>query len=333
MDTKQNLAECQPSPHLGQEQQALFFNKKQQALFFDTYASALADTHCHLSMLDGEKGSGDKQFFTDSCDALCRAARAGLKFIVTVTDPTEDAQDPQAYIDWLEALKDEAQKKEPLCADLEIVLTCGCHPHNAQHFDQKAQEALRYMLKYDKCSALGEVGLDYHYDFSPRAIQQETFRRQIRLAHELGLPLALHLREAHDDAYRILIEEGLPQAGVLLHCFNLGKEELIRFQDLGCFFSIGGPVSFKSCEELREALPFALLDRLMVETDAPYMAPTPLRGIKCEPAMSLISHNIICDILSAHHGLNKEDVSRQLYNNARRFYRSQKERGVDAGLH
>ena len=156
----------------------------------------------------------------------------------------------------------------------------GCHPHNAQHYDDALEAVLRERLHDARVSALGEVGLDYHYDLSPREAQREAFRRQIRLAKEAGLPAVLHLREAHDDGFALLSEEGFPEAGTLLHCFNLDAAELARWVDAGCFIAFGGPLTFKKAEEVREAAKLVPADRLLTETDAPYMTPEPLRGTR-----------------------------------------------------
>ena len=111
----------------------------------------------------------------------------------------------------------------------------GCHPHNAKHYDDALEGLLLDRLADARVSAVGEIGLDYHYDFSPREAQREAFRRQVRVAKKAGLPVVLHIREAHDDAFSILQEEGFPQAGTLLHCFNLDWAELERWVEAGCY--------------------------------------------------------------------------------------------------
>lgn len=164
-----------------------------------------------------------------------------------------------------------------------VRIAVGVHPHNARLFDEAMQAQLRLLLHDERVSALGEIGLDYHYDLSPRDVQQEVFRQQIRLAKEAELPVVLHMREAHDDGFRILQEEGLPQAGVLLHCFNLDWAELERWVEAGCYVAFGGPLTFKRADEVRDAAARVPLERLLTETDAPYMTPEPLRGTTCGP--------------------------------------------------
>lgn len=310
----------------------LFSDKKGRLLERETLSFALADTHCHLSMLDGEKGSGDGAQFTDVHDALKRAHAAGLRLINCVSDPTEDARDPQAFYEefktWQQSFNVSAG--EDLSAVAHISLSSGCHPHNARHYNKELEERLREMLSLPEVSSVGEIGLDYHYDFSPRELQRKAFEKQLELAAEFELPVALHLREAHDEAYEILRVYGLPPQGALLHCFNLGPHEFERFCELGCHFSIGGPVTFKSCEDLREALASAPLDRLMTETDAPYMAPAPLRGITCEPAFVYFTAAYLSELIATKQGMSFEAVGKRLYENALSFYVSKHLAGIKA---
>ena len=149
----------------------------------------------------------------------------------------------------------------------------GCHPHNAKFYDDDLERALLDRLADPRVSAVGEIGLDYHYDFSPREDQREAFRRQIRVAKQAGLPVVLHVREAHDEAFAILQEEGFPEAGTLLHCFNLDWAELERWVEAGCHVAFGGPVTFKHADEVRDAASRVPEELLLTETDAPYMTP------------------------------------------------------------
>ena len=172
----------------------------------------------------------------------------------------------------------------------------GCHPHNAKHYDDALEAVLRERLHDARVSALGEIGLDYHYDFSPREDQREAFRRQIRLAKEAGLPVILHMREAHDDGFAILEEEGFPEAGTLLHCFNLDAAEMARWVEAGCFIAFGGPLTFKRADDVREAARLVPVDRLLTETDAPYMTPEPLRGTTCGPEHVIFTAAVLADV-------------------------------------
>ena len=156
---------------------------------------------------------------------------------------------------------------------------------------------LRELLACPATSCLGEIGLDYHYDKSPRDVQREVFALQLRMAHELGLPVSLHIREAHSDALEILRAEGLPAAGCILHCFNLGPDDLAPFVELGCYVALGGPLTFKKECATRAAVALASPGRLLTETDAPFMAPEPLRGVVCEPAHTVFTLRMLLDCL------------------------------------
>ena len=134
-----------------------------------------------------------------------------------------------------------------------IRIATGCHPHNAKHYDDALEAALRERLADPRVCAVGEIGLDYHYDFSPRDDQRQAFRRQVRLAKECGLPVVLHVREAHAEAFSLMQEEGFPEAGTLLHCFNLDWATLEPWVEAGCHVAFGGPLTFKKADEVREA--------------------------------------------------------------------------------
>ena len=193
----------------------------------------------------------------------------------------------------------------------------GCHPHNAKHYDDALELKLRELLVDPRVSAVGEIGLDYHYDFSPREDQRTAFRRQIRVAKEAGLPLVLHVREAHDDAFAILQDEGFPEAGTLLHCFNLDWAELERWVDVGCYVAFGGPLTFKKADEVRDAAARVPQDRLLTETDAPYMTPEPLRGAVCGPEHVVFAAEKLCEVRGLSRGEEREAFLNALMANAR----------------
>ena len=212
------------------------------------------DNHCHL---DDERLPGG----TDGVIAAARAA--GVHGMITVgTDAARSA-----------AAIAVASAHDGVWA------TVGLHPHDAVN----GIDDLVPLLDRPKVVAVGECGLDYHYDHSPRAVQREMFAAQIQLAHERDLPLVIHTREAWDDTFDILRAEGTPTR-TIFHCFSGGVAEARQCLDLGAFLSFSGIVTFKAADELRAAARACPLDRLLVETDSPYLAPVPHRGRRNEPA-------------------------------------------------
>ena len=272
----------------------------------------VADTHAHVHMLK------------DPAFSIARAACCDVRFIEQIVDICED---DLAVFDDIAKWTRQAAVKIPR---MTTVMYCckpaprvprfrfalGCHPHNAKQFDEAAEARLLEALHDPRVSAVGEIGLDYHYDLSPREVQREVFRRQIRIAKKAGLPVVLHLREAHDDGFAILQEEGFPEAGTLLHCYNLGPEELRRWLDAGCYAAFGGPLTFKKAEEVRDAARIVALDRLLTETDAPYMAPEPHRGTRCDSTLIPLSAALIAELK----GISVEEVLTATFENGKRFF-------------
>lgn len=272
----------------------------------------VADSHAHLDLM------------ADPALSLARCAVMGMDFICTVAEPAEDGAAVYENLpEWLagamrllpdvfegtrralgEHRADMAAAGTPLpeapTSDEMLSYRCGCtasiprvrvavgvHPHNAKSWDADMEQLLRSLLAKPATCALGEVGLDYHYDLSPRDVQRDVFRRQVAIAHECGLPLILHVRDAHEDAFAIMEEEGWPAAGTLLHCCSVGPDELARWIDRGCYVAFGGAVTFKSSDDLRASSVTVPTGRLLAETDSPYMAPVPFRGQECGPEFTV----------------------------------------------
>ena len=196
--------------------------------------------------------------------------------------------------------------------------TAGYHPHQAKDATEEYLDHIAFLAQHPKCVAIGEIGLDYHYDLSPREVQKEMFRRQLRMARKIGKPVVLHLREAYADANKILLEErDCLLNGVLLHCYGGSMESARDFYNkLGCYYSFGGAVTFKNAKkgEVLRAVP---RDRLLLETDCPYMTPVPHRGERNEPAwIPLIAAKVAEEL-----GLSVEEVEKQTYDNFLTFYR------------
>jgi TatD DNase family protein len=236
----------------------------------------VADTHAHLDMLD------------DQSLALARAARAGVTFVATVADPSEDASRTYESLDaWLDGARAmlAAGGAGAVLAPPEVRTIVGVHPHNAKDLTPQVEVELIRLASDARTAAIGEIGLDYHYDHSPREDQRMAFRRQLEIAVAHNLPAVVHLREAHTDGETIMREVGLPSAGCILHCYTMGPEPLEPFLGLGCTVSFAGPVSFKKAEEIREAARAVPSGRILTETDCPFIAPEPFRGRANEPAL------------------------------------------------
>ncbi len=269
--------------------------------------SPVPDTHAHLDMLD------------DPAGALERAARAGVSFIATVVDVTEK---PERTFDGLEEwlsgadslLRDPADDAVPGAevAVPYVRIVVGCHPHNASDFDTDAQSRLRQYAADPRVAAIGETGLDFHYDHSPRDEQRTAFRAQLALAHEFELPVVVHLREAHDEGIAILDEVGVPPAGCVIHCFTADAALAARFVGMGCYVSFAGPLTFKKAAELRRAAAAVPPERLLVETDCPFLSPEPYRGRVNEPA--LVTYTAAA--LAGAHEADTAAFAKQLSSNA-----------------
>jgi TatD DNase family protein len=236
----------------------------------------VADTHAHLDMLD------------DPGTALARAALAGVCFVATVADPSEDASRTyESLPEWLASASTMLESPSGAVSAMEppaVRIIVGVHPHNAKNLTPQVEVELIRLASDARTAAVGEIGLDYHYDYSPRDVQRAAFRRQLELAVEMDLPAVVHLREAHADGEAIMREVGLPRPGCILHCHTLGPEALEPFLAMGCLVSFAGPASFKKAEEIREAARRVPAGRILTETDCPFMAPEPFRGRTNEPA-------------------------------------------------
>jgi TatD DNase family protein len=166
----------------------------------------------------------------------------------------------------------------------DVFAAVGVHPHDAAVLDEPMWQELRSLVRHPRVVAVGEIGLDHHYDHSPRDVQAEVFRRMIGLAREVRKPIVVHTREAPAETLAILAEENAQEVGGIIHCFSEDRPFAERALDLDFDLSFSGIVTFRNADAVREALAFAPSDRILVETDSPYLAPVPLRGKKCEPS-------------------------------------------------
>ncbi len=165
-----------------------------------------------------------------------------------------------------------------------VISVCGWHPTEAATYNKEIEDYLEQALAQPKVHMLGEIGLDYYWDTATKAQQDKAFRRQIAIAKNLNLPITIHNRDATEDCYRILKEEGLPSAGGIMHSFGEDATWAEKFLDLGMHISFSGVVTFKKTEEVRQAAKSVPANRLLIETDAPYLAPVPMRGKENQPA-------------------------------------------------
>lgn len=193
----------------------------------------------------------------------------------------------------------------------------GWHPTEAGSYTKDIEKKLQEQLTMPKVVALGEIGLDYYWMEDPKEVQAEVFRRQIAIAKEMNLPISIHTREALADTYQILKEEDIRDIGGIMHSFSGGFEWAKRFLDLGMHISFSGVVTFKKAQDVQEAATHVPLDRLLVETDAPYLAPVPYRGKRNEPGYTRYTVEKIAELRN----LPIEEVALQTWKNAHRLFR------------
>jgi TatD DNase family protein len=258
-------------------------------------APLLVDSHCHVA---------EPEFDPDRAAVLARAAENGVTTLVCVgaTGAVEGNAPAVALAGRHGAV--------------EIVATVGIHPHNAASGDDAAFATLERFAAAPGVVAIGETGLDFHYDFSPRPAQLAAFARSIALARRVGLPVVVHVREAHVEAADVLRAEGAAEVGGVIHCFTGDAEDAARYLDLGLHISVSGIVTFKNADALRDAVRRMPADRLLVETDAPYLAPVPHRGRRNEPAWV----RVVAETVATVRGQEFAAIALTTTTNARRLF-------------
>lgn len=250
----------------------------------------LIDTHCHL---DDERLASDEAF------VLQRADEAGIEYMVTIgTDEKTSA-----------AAATIASRYPG-----RVFHTVGAHPSDVDRFGEVELAEVERLARTTGPKAIGEIGLDYYHS-SDRAKQKVVFERMIALARELSLPIVIHDRDAHEDVYQALKDkaQGLK---IMMHCYSAGPSFVEKFMSLGCLFSIAGPVTFKNGQEHRDAVAKIPLDRLVVETDSPYLTPMPHRGQRNEPAYVKLTAQKVAEVK----GISLEELAAQTTRNAREFF-------------
>ncbi|MDI6890931.1 MAG: YchF/TatD family DNA exonuclease [Thermodesulfovibrionales bacterium] len=249
----------------------------------------MIDTHCHLEM---------DEFNQDREEVIKRAKDAGIEAIITI------GSDLESNIGGLEL----SERYDFIFA------TVGIHPHDAKDFSEDIYRKLKEWASKEKVVAIGETGLDYHYENSPREIQRDVFKRQLTLAKETGLPVVIHSREAKKDTLDIIRESGINKG--VLHCFSGDMDMAEKAMAMGFHISIAGPVTFKNARRPKEIVKTIPDDYLLIETDAPYLAPEPFRGKRNEPSYLIYTAKIIAEL----RGINIEDLARITTLNAKRLF-------------
>ena len=249
----------------------------------------MIDTHCHLEM---------EAFDDDREDVIKRAREAGLEAIITIGSDFEGCKGAVAL----------AEKYDFIYA------TVGIHPHDAKGFNEDIFSQIKEWAKNKKVVAIGEIGLDYHYDHSPRDIQRDVFKKKLYYAKEINLPVIVHSREAKRDTLQILKESAVSKG--VMHCFSGDMDMAERAMEMGFYISIAGPVTFKNASKLRDVVKAIPDDYLLIETDAPYLTPEPLRGKRNEPAFVVHTAKAIAEL----RGVSYEDIDRITTLNAKRLF-------------
>ena len=250
----------------------------------------LIDTHCHLD---------DERLATEEDFVLQRAGAAEVEYMVTIGTDEKTSAAAAAIASRYPG---------------RVFHTVGAHPSDADRFGDRELAEIERLARETSPKAIGEIGLDYYHD-SNRQKQAEIFGRMISLARQLSLPLVIHDRDAHEDIYKILSEKarGLK---IMMHCYSAGPSFVDRFMGLGCLFSIAGPVTFKNGQDHRDAVSKIPLDRLVVETDSPYLTPHPYRGQRNEPAYVKFTAEKVAEVK----GISFGELAERTTQNARKFF-------------
>lgn len=251
----------------------------------------LFDTHVHVNA---------EQFNEDLEEVIERAQEAGVENMIVVGFDRPTITRAMELVELYEFM----------------FAAVGWHPVDAIDMTEEDLLWIEELCAHPKVVAIGEMGLDYHWDKSPKDIQQEVFRKQIRLAKKVGLPIIIHNREATADIVSILKQEEASEVGGIMHCFSGSAETAMECIDLNFYISLGGPVTFKNAKKPKEVAAAVPLDRLLIETDCPYLAPHPYRGKRNEPSYVKLVAEQIAEIKQ----LTVEEVSQATTNNAKKLF-------------
>ncbi len=251
----------------------------------------LFDTHAHYD---------DERFDPDREELLASLPEKGVDLVINVGYDMPSSENSVAFAE-----------KYPY-----IYAAVGVHPHDAKTLTEGDCARLLELSGHPRVVAIGEIGLDYHYDLSPRDVQRSAFARQIELAKEAGLPFIVHEREACKDCLDILKAQGVGERAGVMHCFSGSRETAKILLDMGMYISVGGPVTFKNNVKTVDMVDYVPLDRLFIETDSPYMPPVPHRGKRNDS--SLVIH--VAEKIAQIKGLSVEEVAAATKENAKKFF-------------
>ncbi|MFO8056455.1 MAG: TatD family hydrolase [bacterium] len=254
----------------------------------------LFDTHSHLDF---------SRFDRDREEVLDRARHEGVKYIITIGA----GGGPENMENALRL----AAEHENMWA------TAGVHPHDAKHMDDQTLQRIRTLAADPKVVAIGEIGLDYAKEYSPRKEQQQAFRDQMKLARELDLPVVIHDRDAHEDVMDVLKKDGAGEAGGIMHCYSGTADLALRFIAMGFYISFPGVITFKNAANLHETAGAVPAEKILIETDCPFLAPQPYRGKRNEPAYV----KLVAEKIAELRGTSYQEIARQTTANAMRAFR------------
>lgn len=249
----------------------------------------IVDTHAHLDMLGA-----------DAQPALERARAAGVVRVITIVDAAHPHGKALSIVN----------------ENDDVFFAAGVHPHDAKHWNEAIEERLVELMTHTKALMVGEIGLDYYRMLSSREEQIHALQAQLELARKLEKPVALHIRDAYDDARGVLREFPDLAGKVILHCFSADLDTARDFLDAGCLVSLAGPVTYPRSDDLREVAARLPLEALLVETDCPFLAPQPVRGRKNEPAFVAY----VVEEIGRQRAMEREDVERAIFENTARFF-------------
>ena len=251
----------------------------------------LFDSHCHLE---------DERFAEDRAEVMARMEDAGVRRCILAGSDMETSE--------------QIVKMASEYPDVYGVV--GIHPHDAKTWTDDCAPRIAEWVRQERIVGVGEIGLDYYYDHSPRDVQKEVFEKQLLLARELNVPAVFHVRDAHGDVLDILRKNRAQLPAGVVHCYSGSVESSREYLDMGFYISFAGPITFKNANKLLDVAKYVPLDRILVETDSPYLAPVPMRGRRNEPAYV----QYVAQCIAQLRGISDEEMAQAAFNNTCRLF-------------